>query len=307
MSQAVAITSPNAPTPAIMPSAGNAGSIAAPRSGFSFHDFLNIINPLQHIPVVGTIYRELTGDTMKPISNILGGALFGGVIGLAASGVDSIVEEVTGKDVGAHVLATLGLHHDKNAAPQLAAGSTKTHAATAAKPVPAFLVTEAALDAAKRAGASNGQVSDFFRNQQHRGTGGGAGKPVVTIGPPRGPAASSMAPAQPGATNTSVHSWLDSFPKLKAEADAAGAGSTQPVQPAAPVAAASPVARAQDLAAAQATGSAQSTSNVTAADAAPAAPKPLPSGEIPGMMMQALAKYEAMRKAQQAPSVDQIH
>ena len=30
--------------------------------GFSFGDILDLINPLQHIPIVGTIYRAVTGD-----------------------------------------------------------------------------------------------------------------------------------------------------------------------------------------------------------------------------------------------------
>ncbi|MBT5013959.1 MAG: hypothetical protein HON02_05865, partial [Rhodospirillaceae bacterium] len=30
--------------------------------GFTFLDFLDIINPLQHIPVVGSLYRDMTGD-----------------------------------------------------------------------------------------------------------------------------------------------------------------------------------------------------------------------------------------------------
>ncbi|MGQ3031076.1 MAG: hypothetical protein ACT60Q_22290, partial [Ferrovibrionaceae bacterium] len=30
--------------------------------GFSFKTVLDTINPLQHIPIVSTIYRELTGD-----------------------------------------------------------------------------------------------------------------------------------------------------------------------------------------------------------------------------------------------------
>ncbi len=28
----------------------------------SFWDFVDIVNPLQHVPVINTIYRELTGD-----------------------------------------------------------------------------------------------------------------------------------------------------------------------------------------------------------------------------------------------------
>ena len=32
---------------------------------FSFHDLLDIVNPLQHLPVIGTIYRAITGDTYR--------------------------------------------------------------------------------------------------------------------------------------------------------------------------------------------------------------------------------------------------
>ena len=31
--------------------------------GFSFLDVLDIINPLQHLPVISTLYRQVTGDT----------------------------------------------------------------------------------------------------------------------------------------------------------------------------------------------------------------------------------------------------
>src|SRR3546814_15608721 len=36
------------------------------KAGFSFGDFLDIINPIQHIPIVPTIYRAITGDTSQP-------------------------------------------------------------------------------------------------------------------------------------------------------------------------------------------------------------------------------------------------
>jgi hypothetical protein len=77
------------------------------QSGFSrvFHEILDIINPLQHIPIVSTIYRHLTGDTIDPVAKVAGGALFGGMIGLGLSVADVAVEEATGKDVGDHVWA----------------------------------------------------------------------------------------------------------------------------------------------------------------------------------------------------------
>ena len=46
------------------------------KDGFTFLDFLDIINPLQHFPVIGTLYRELTGDTFDPGSRVLGSTLF---------------------------------------------------------------------------------------------------------------------------------------------------------------------------------------------------------------------------------------
>lgn len=77
--------------------------------GFTFGDFLDIINPLQHIPIVNTVYRAVTGDKIDPGSRIAGGGLFGGPIGLVASLVSGMVEESTGKDPGEHALAALGI------------------------------------------------------------------------------------------------------------------------------------------------------------------------------------------------------
>ena len=68
--------------------------------GFGWDDFLDLINPLQHIPIVSTIYRELTGDTISPGARILGGAIFGGPVGFAAALGNAAVEQVAGKDVG---------------------------------------------------------------------------------------------------------------------------------------------------------------------------------------------------------------
>ncbi|WP_049974236.1 hypothetical protein [Azospirillum sp. B4] len=79
----------------------------------SFWDVVDIINPLQHIPVISTIYREITGDTIKAPAKILGGLLYGGPIGMALATGDAIIEEETGEDVGAHVMDALGLGHHK--------------------------------------------------------------------------------------------------------------------------------------------------------------------------------------------------
>jgi hypothetical protein len=74
-------------------------------SGFSFDDLLDVVNPLQHIPIVGTLYRHLTGDTIKTLPKIAGDTLYGGLTGFASSVADSIFEKITGKNFGDTVLA----------------------------------------------------------------------------------------------------------------------------------------------------------------------------------------------------------
>ena len=57
--------------------------------GFTFGDIIDIINPLQHIPIVSSIYRKVTGDVIAPAMEIAGGALFGGPLGAAMSVVST--------------------------------------------------------------------------------------------------------------------------------------------------------------------------------------------------------------------------
>lgn len=83
------------------------------KDGFSFGALIDIINPLQHIPVVGTVYRAITGDTIGPAARIAGGTLFGGAVGLVAASLDTLIKEQTGRDVGQHMLAM----RDDEAAP----------------------------------------------------------------------------------------------------------------------------------------------------------------------------------------------
>ena len=72
---------------------------------YSLGDLVDIINPLQQLPIVGTVYRALSGDTIKPEMRVVGGALYGGPIGLALAVADSAVEEVTGRDTGGNIVA----------------------------------------------------------------------------------------------------------------------------------------------------------------------------------------------------------
>lgn len=84
---------------------GTIASSKAEADDFGFEDMLDMINPLHHIPIVSTIYQDLTGDTISAPAKIVGGGLFGGVTGLASSLVDAVIEEVSGLGIGHHVLA----------------------------------------------------------------------------------------------------------------------------------------------------------------------------------------------------------
>ncbi len=48
---------------------------------FSLGELLDIVNPLQHIPGVNTVYREITGDEASVRSRIAGSSLYGMIAG----------------------------------------------------------------------------------------------------------------------------------------------------------------------------------------------------------------------------------
>jgi hypothetical protein len=89
------------------PDAAAASAAKTDSSGFSFADLLDIVNPLQHIPVVSTLYRSITGDGIGPGEKIAGDTLYGGFIGLIASLADTAFMKITGNYVGDTVLAFL--------------------------------------------------------------------------------------------------------------------------------------------------------------------------------------------------------
>lgn len=98
--------------------------------GGGFIDFLkgviDIVNPLQHIPIVSTLYRNITGDEMSPMARLAGDTLFGGPIGAALAMVDIATEGATGKDVGGTMLAALTDEDKPASATQIAAADTTT-------------------------------------------------------------------------------------------------------------------------------------------------------------------------------------
>ena len=75
---------------------------AAADRGLSFHDVLSALNPLQYLPVVGTIYRAVTGDVipeaLRRFGSMLVSGLTGGPIGLMVNIAATVAEKATGID-----------------------------------------------------------------------------------------------------------------------------------------------------------------------------------------------------------------
>jgi hypothetical protein len=124
--------------PIALGSAPASAQAPADDGGFSFADFLDIINPLQHLPVISTLYRHFTGDQIKIPEKVAGDTLYGGLYGLVASLGDVLFQQITGKNVGDTVLAFV-------------IGDDRPSTAIAAAPVsvtPASALTIAAPDLA---------------------------------------------------------------------------------------------------------------------------------------------------------------
>ena len=71
----------------------------------TFGDFLDIINPLHHIPIIGDIYRAITDDTIAPAARMVGGSIYGGVLGLLAAVLNVAAEKASGQDIGGNLMA----------------------------------------------------------------------------------------------------------------------------------------------------------------------------------------------------------
>lgn len=66
---------------------------------FGFDDLLDMLNPLHHIPLVGPLYRAVTGDTITTPAKIVGAAAYGGPLGFASALGNAVIEQETGQDL----------------------------------------------------------------------------------------------------------------------------------------------------------------------------------------------------------------
>jgi hypothetical protein len=74
---------------------------------FGWEDFLDVINPLQHIPIVAQIYRAVTGDQINGAAELIGSLPLGplGIIGTMGAVADLAVKDTSGKDIGENLEA----------------------------------------------------------------------------------------------------------------------------------------------------------------------------------------------------------
>lgn len=74
----------------------------------TWRDVLDTLNPLQQLPVVGEIYRSLTGDKISGLARVAGGFLYGGVAGgLTAAMIAAYAEAHEGNSPAEQIIATL--------------------------------------------------------------------------------------------------------------------------------------------------------------------------------------------------------
>ncbi|WP_395015496.1 hypothetical protein [Dongia sp.] len=118
---------------------------------FGWDDFVDMINPLQHIPGIAQIYRAVTGDEINGAASLLGALPLGplGGLGMVATVVDLAVKDTTGDDMGGNVMAMVfgrdGKPQDGGAAPADMAdsGTTGKATTTATSRQTAFAMSEA--------------------------------------------------------------------------------------------------------------------------------------------------------------------
>ena len=92
------------------------GATSHAGGGMTVGEFVSCLNPLQYLPVVGTIYRAVTGDTIpEPVreaGSLVVSGLTGGPVGVALSAGVDLAERAVGFDqeqFGQRVLAWLGI------------------------------------------------------------------------------------------------------------------------------------------------------------------------------------------------------
>ena len=75
--------------------------------GLTFGDLIDTLNPLEHIPIVSTLYDAITGSKPSTAAKLAGGALLGGPVGFFASLAGVVFESATGSSVEETAIAMI--------------------------------------------------------------------------------------------------------------------------------------------------------------------------------------------------------
>ncbi len=205
-------------------------------AGNFFETLLDIVNPLQHIPLVSNLYRDLTGDEIEPAARIVGGAVFGGPVGFASATANVLLEQVSGDDAMGHALA---MFSDSDEALPLEASrqAADTGLQTAERPAPALSGEDIVWNAPRI--VPSFARSEFIAENQtvktlpasHTDATTGAEKPATTIESD----AESPEPVLLAATprETTAPAWIPDALEAAQQAETARETGNTP-QPAAP-------------------------------------------------------------------------
>src|SRR3954462_9308030 len=153
------VHSPASDVERVTVSAPKSDGPAKPDAGEGFfHHLLDVINPLQHLPIIGTLYRAITGEHIGPVEKVMGDTLYGGLWGAASSVADLAFEGVTGKSLEDTVLGWLSHGGDskvaaKVAAPAIFAGTSLP--SSDLPPLPPAQIASSAPDGLELAAFSN--------------------------------------------------------------------------------------------------------------------------------------------------------
>jgi hypothetical protein len=102
------VAGPIAAAPAAVTSGHDGGGtlpLWRDQAGPSFGDLLDTLNPLQHLPIISSLYRAITGDQIGHIPRVIGDTLFGGPVGMLMAGVAGMFKEASGAEPSEHLVA----------------------------------------------------------------------------------------------------------------------------------------------------------------------------------------------------------
>lgn len=132
----------------------------ADRMSVGFEDLLDVVNPLQQLPVVSSVYREASGESISIPARLAGGFLFGGLPGLIGSAAMVAFEEVTGDSVLGHIGSLLEDGTETAAAEVAPAGTLPWMAGGGDGGDPALPSPQSLAEALRRkSGAAAGDVA----------------------------------------------------------------------------------------------------------------------------------------------------